>query len=715
MDQHRFSPVADSDTLLALLNEAGPIPSKPTNITVRFPSLELFFKRLNKACRLFQKNCFRDEELLVAEDTTCKKSTHHTTTTDCCPDITLAFKSRWGMSFSWPWAELVGANASADRVDPFLKAASYVHRWLLARPDRTAALSFITSKRGVTFLVAIEGSATTRALFLPWGSDSITEVVFAFLYRLYRPGNWADSSFTRKVTEHDVTFDIKVKGTTYEDFKPLFASNPFVTRTHVLFNLNNPSVKVITSQLSRKSRRFVEREIYQHIRRDGDVPGIPHVLFFFDSVDFFNPARTHHIIGLKEYGRPIMMAATLLDTLEILYDVLEVIRYLYVRHGVLHRDISNSNILFLAESVVPPGPIPTDHEGLCFIRHLLDSAKFPHPHETRAMLIDFNNSEILGEKTDTEDPEGKKRTGTPGFVARAVDKNGPVPFSDRVVIPKIPAVPDVYKAKLQPRVDRFPPSASHALPQEQTAKPWRHDLEHDAESVFWVMFYWLIAAHPEGKQPEPIPLFAWYAFTGNWKARDKFIATEVDADPFHSFFEPVAVLMDGVASVVAPDRSWLSEQDPRNHPEYALEGFQRLILSFVLQNKDKDFMRHSVDLTLSHRLDVGSQFLSSLCTPAFMSFSEGLEDHPLKRKNEPRDEGTSISKKARCATVNATAEATPNHGQNAEDDEDDEDDDVEDISARARAHVGGWEELSFGQEFVLRLNYNMECVRKVYR
>ncbi|KAJ8514827.1 hypothetical protein ONZ45_g7679 [Pleurotus djamor] len=653
MDQHRFTPFADCTALLTVLKEAGDIPAKPANMTVGFPSLKLFIKCLNKACRIVRDNCFANQELMVASDTECQKLKHHPTSTDCRPDITLAFKSRWGKlrskkSIPWSWAELVGEKTSAGCVDPLLKAASYAYYWLLSRPDRLVALSFLTAESGITFLVAFQGSSSTRILYLPWGSDLITELIYAFVYRLYSPGNWANPHFTKKVTENDAVFDIKVNDIPYEDFKPLFASNPFRTRTHVLFNLNHSSaVQVIKSQLSRKSRRFVEREIYQHIRRDGDVPGIPHVLHFFDVEVALNPTRTLHIIALKEYGRPIMMAVTLLDTLEILYDILEIMRYLYDRHDVLHRDISKGNILFLTESVVPPGQIPTDHGGLCFIRHLLDSEKHRHPHETRAMLIDFNNSEIIGEKTDAEDPDGKKRT-------------------------------------------------------------------------VWAVYHFY---ELYGKQPELIPEFAWYAFIGNWKARNKFIASGMDEDPFHSFFAPAAVLVEGVASVVAPDRSWLSEQDPRNHPDCALEGFQRLILSFVLQNKDEDFMRQPVKLTFTRDLGDESRSLAPSCTPALMSFSEGLEERAQKRKSGTTEENASQSKKPRHEEDGVTADATSDHdhgnAHDADDEDDDEDDGVEDVSVGQDQPPDGpaedWEKLEYGQQLVLNMNVKrkIRCFRSV--
>ncbi|KAJ8519768.1 hypothetical protein ONZ45_g3314 [Pleurotus djamor] len=639
MNNHTFSTLPSSKAMLNKLTKAGTIPTRPTAVAVEFTDLEGFIPRLNKVSQSVHDEYFEKEELLVARDSETAKRPGQPTRTNCRPNITLAFQSYWwnknDTPMSWTRVELVGEKASTGSTDPLLKTASYVHYWLLSRPDRMVALSFLTAQRGITFLVAPQGTTTTYTLFLPWRSPSITKMVFAFLYRLYDPGEWAMPRVSRRVDGNDTVFDVRTDDTTiYLGFKPIFASDPFRTRTHVFANPDHPTVRVIKSQLSRNSRRFLEREIYNHIHRDGDVPGIPHVHFFFDLPAPPDALRTQNIIGLREHGYPIMMAATLRDVLEILYDILEVMRFLYFTHHVLHRDISKGNILFLVESISPE-PIPAGGKDIRFVQHLLSDSATP-PHTTRAMLIDFNNSEILGAKQAHPEVKETIRTGTPGFVSRAVERNGPLPFAKS----KPSDVPDIYADKNKDRIDSFIPSTSNALPQQSTKKPWRHDLEHDTESVFWVLF------------------------TTSWFSRDALL-THIPPNAFHSSYAPAVTLVEDMAEVIRHDRYWLPEQDPQNRPEVALDAFQRLILNFIIQQGTEKFMSMEVDARNPRVPGFGPRSVSLTGTPdLFESLSKEQDELGAKRKGESaNDEDGSTSKKARRGTTHLDGDTAADAGE----------------------------------------------------
>ncbi|KAJ8519792.1 hypothetical protein ONZ45_g3316 [Pleurotus djamor] len=214
------------------------------------------------------------------------------------------------------------------------------------------------------------------------------------------------------------------------------------------------------------------------------------------------------------------------------------------------------------------------------------------------MLIDYNNSEFLpvGERGD-QSSEGHRRTGTPGFMSRAVENGGPLPITESFVeAPPIPVAHADYKKLYPDRVRDFPPSHSQDQPQDPKARAWRHDLEHDSESVFWVLFYWLMVARPLGKTPEPIPLHVWSAFVDDWNARHSLISGLISHKSFHSTFGRAVPLLWSLAKVIAPDRSWLSEDDPRNHALYTLEAFQRLVHNFIVANEAQGFMGTPIDV-----------------------------------------------------------------------------------------------------------------------
>ena len=63
----------------------------------------------------------------------------------------------------------------------------------------------------------------------------------------------------------------------------------------------------------------------------------------------------------------------------------------------------------------------------------------------------------------------------------------------------------------------------------------------------------------------------------------------------HSLYQPLLPLLSDLAAMLVVDRYWLDESETRNNGEYVPEAFQRLILQFILENRDKEFMTQPVD------------------------------------------------------------------------------------------------------------------------
>jgi len=107
--------------------------------------------------------------------------------------------------------------------------------------------------------------------------------------------------------------------------------------------------------------------------------------------------------------------------------------------------------------------------------------KSNNPLETTMLLVDFNLAEHLEYETRVK---GKQihRMGTPPFIARAVELGGPVPLPPLVAfIPGIPNSPDIYN-----------------LVDNKSHDTFKHDLNYDAESIFWLLLYWAMVVQPEG-------------------------------------------------------------------------------------------------------------------------------------------------------------------------------------------------------------------------
>ena len=145
-------------------------------------------------------------------------------------------------------------------------------------------------------------------------------------------------------------------------------------------------------------------------------------------------------------------------------------------------------------------------------------------------------------------------------------------------------------------------------------RQWRHELDHDAESVFWLLLYWVVGAQPAEREKEEIIPGIWANLTGNSiKLRTSLLRSLSDEESLeevtHSSFRPLLPLLSDLASFLVVDRHWLDKTEVRNNEQYIPEAFQHLILQFILDNRSKDFMTQPVDRRF-RQVQVISQNLS---------------------------------------------------------------------------------------------------------
>ena len=199
--------------------------------------------------------------------------------------------------------------------------------------------------------------------------------------------------------------------------------------------------------------------------------------------------------------------------------------------------------------------------------------------------------------------------GTPLFIARAVELRQAVSLPKGVAV--VPAIPDSlaeYSLKHPARTNKFSSSKKLFLDPETVSSrshQWRHELEHDAESVFWLLLYWAMVVQPKSpakKIPnEAIDSAAWAEITGDAEKRNALVRSLAQGSlsrVTHSFFKPLQPLIESLAAFLVVDRHWLKQSDKRNQLEYLNEAFQCSILAFILDNRGKQFMDHPVDSTL---------------------------------------------------------------------------------------------------------------------
>ena len=179
---------------------------------------------------------------------------------------------------------------------------------------------------------------------------------------------------------------------------------------------------------------------------------------------------------------------------------------------------------------------------------------------------------------------------------------------DLAAVPKIPDPPPFY-AKVHPdRVKTFPNSVKNLIfnpdevRNESQDDKWRHELKHDAESVFWLLLYWAMVVQPEKCAKERINAATWDLLTGDHKSRNSLIVLVSKPGTMakyliHSFYEPLRPLINDLAAILVVDGHWLPASDPRTDLYYVTEAFQRLILNFIIKNRGEQFMDRPVEKT----------------------------------------------------------------------------------------------------------------------
>ena len=206
-------------------------------------------------------------------------------------------------------------------------------------------------------------------------------------------------------------------------------------------------------------------------------------------------------------------------------------------------------------------------------------------------------------------PDSHFYQGTPLFMARAVGRGGPLP-AVFAAVPGIPDSPGPYGEVHPDRVKKFPGSNEEIIinpkrvgdeSQKSQLKRWRHELQHDAESVFWLLLYWAMVVQPEECHKETIDLADWTSLLGNFETRERYVdSLSLYATSFnitHPFYYPLRPLIQDLAAILVIDSHWLEAPDPRKDTFYVTEAFQRLILKFMIENRGEEFMDHRVEKT----------------------------------------------------------------------------------------------------------------------
>lgn len=206
-----------------------------------------------------------------------------------------------------------------------------------------------------------------------------------------------------------------------------------------------------------------------------------------------------------------------------------------------------------------------------------------------------------------------------------------------VIAPPVPNSPEIYARHHPDRIKKFPVEDDKVVRKpspDSVNRQWRHELDHDAESVFWLLVYWAVGAQPAHRKKEDVSAFIWASLTGTVASRTALLRSLSEEESLeevtHSAFRPLLPLLSNLASFLVVDRHWLDKTEVRNNEQYIPEAFQRLILQFILNNRAEEFMTQPLDRQF-RQVQVISQNLSLPGTGSSRWNAENSRKRPSPR------------------------------------------------------------------------------------
>jgi len=134
------------------------------------------------------------------------------------------------------------------------------------------------------------------------------------------------------------------------------------------------------------------------------------------------------------------------------------------------------------------------------------------------------------------------------------------------------------------------------LSRKETQPMFRHELRHDGESTVLIFFWWIVFAAPQGKGLVYIDQMLWRSLSSQgWTRRTRYELTillkddDLEGGFVHPEYRQFLPLVKSMLNLIQSDYHWVKEEKYK-HPEYLHDALQRVILNYVLENKEASFM-----------------------------------------------------------------------------------------------------------------------------
>ncbi|CAE6368828.1 unnamed protein product [Rhizoctonia solani] len=289
----------------------------------------------------------------------------------------------------------------------------------------------------------------------------------------------------------------------------------------------------------------------------------------------------------KDIGRTLDTVRSLRQFLSVMYDACAIQRNLYRKCRILHRDISDRNIMVAPETEEYRTSCARDFAEVKFVNQVLAKDKGCEPAPT-CLVIDLGNGADLNVARDTL----RERTGTPRFIARSVSSGRLLNTEDfdsqRVTMPPIEELGGYGEFMHSTEYQINNPNLD-----TKSDKKFAHQLFHDAESTFWIIAWTLARSARQGSQGEKIPP----------PDSCRFFHTMLRHFPIPSYDSRLGLCQRSKnywESILHPDLAALSGMlakmfsyirpewayRPELHPEHVHEALMRLLLTEIVRIED---------------------------------------------------------------------------------------------------------------------------------
>ncbi|KAF8686353.1 other FunK1 protein kinase [Rhizoctonia solani] len=207
-----------------------------------------------------------------------------------------------------------------------------------------------------------------------------------------------------------------------------------------------------------------------------------------------------------DVGRPLGEVRSLDQFLRVMYDACVVQRNIYCESRILHRDISDNNVMIAPDDPEFYERCAEGYNRVKYINQVL-SGNDKVPPRPACLVIDLGNGALV-EPYCRDREVLAERIGTPKFMARSVSRGEPLAFrKHRGELSQMPKLQgralEVYQLVHGMQYEEFNQSLDKSCcPTSDPGIKFTHQLFHDAESTFWIIAWNLARSVGPNYQPE---------------------------------------------------------------------------------------------------------------------------------------------------------------------------------------------------------------------